>query len=110
MAKATKKTTRAAATKGAAKKAAKKGAAKRAATERKAHPRILDNMRITLTAKGKEGGGRRGGKSRTGKVYGYYKNGMSVEAFLAKPDARRVDVLADYERGNITLKPTPTAG
>ena len=112
MAKQSKNTTKSAATKSAAKKAtkggAKKATAKRAATERKPHVKILDNMRITLTAKGKDGSGRRSAKaSRTGKVFAYYKNGMSVEQFLAKPDARRVDVLADFERGNITLAPKP---
>jgi hypothetical protein len=72
--------------------------AKTAKTTTKRTPTFKPDGKITVLAKDNP---RRG--KRTGKVFGYYKTGMTVEQFLAKPDALMVDLVADVERGHIKV-------
>lgn len=68
---------------------------------RKAPTQIQTEQKITLLVE--KGSNPRRAGTRTGKVFGYYKTGMTVEQFLAKPDALMVDLVADVERGHVKV-------
>ena len=73
--------------------------AKKATTKRT--PKFAPEQRITLLVE--KGTNPRRKNSRTGKVFGYYKNGMTVAQFLEKKDAKMVDLVADVDRGHIKV-------
>ena len=72
--------------------------AKKPATNGKRQRKFSDDQKITLLV---EGNPRRKG-SKTYKIFGYYKNGMTVGQFLQK-GGRLVDVAADVQRKHINV-------
>ena len=79
--------------------ATKSKKAKKTTTNRT--PKFKPERKITLLVE--KGTNPRRKNSRTGKVFGYYKNGMTVAQFLEKKDARMVDLVADVDRGHIRI-------
>lgn len=80
---------------GATKAKTTNGAAKKPGRTSKFNP----DMKITVLAKENP----RRPNTRTYDIFNYYKTGMTVGDFLAKKDARLVDIKADVERGHIKV-------
>ena len=75
--------------------------AERKSATRRRQPKFAPEQRITLLVE--KGTNPRRKNTSTGKVFGYYKNGMTVGQFLEKKDARMVDLIADVDRGHIRI-------